>query len=96
MTLNYSDLIDPDLPRRVAVNSGSTIEYSIFSNDNVQPGYGTSVFLGHYEYETHAHNHNKENEEFIRSVFTRLDPLIDLDLSKIRQEKKLISIGLGE
>ena len=61
------------------IDGGELVEFSIFNNYSVTPGYTTEVTIGHYDDIIYARNHDSEQESFIRSVFERLDPLLDLD-----------------
>ena len=55
------------------------VNYSIFSYDSLEEGYGAELIIGGNEVVIYAHNHENPHEIFIRSVFERLDALLDLD-----------------
>ena len=65
---------------RRAINGGELVDYSIFSNPSVAEGYSSTVNIGWDESRTvYAFNHESHHEIFIRSIFDRLDPLLDID-----------------
>ena len=58
---------------------GELVEYSIYDNPLVAEGAATELVIGSQARVVHALNHDDEHRAFIRSVFKRLDPLLDLD-----------------
>ena len=61
------------------IAGGEIVEYSIYDNPSVAEGVATKLAIGSQARVVHAWNHNDEHKSFIRSVFERLDPLLDLD-----------------
>lgn len=61
------------------IAGGEIVEYSIYDNPSVAEGAATELAIGSQARVVHAWNHNDEHKSFIRSVFERLDPLLDLD-----------------
>ena len=61
------------------IAGGELVEYSIYGNPSVAEGAATELAIGSHGRVLHAWNHKDEHERFIRSVFERLDPLLDLD-----------------
>ena len=61
------------------IAGGEIVEYSIYDNPSVAEGVATELAIGSQARVVHAWNHNDEHKSFIRSVFERLDPLLDLD-----------------
>lgn len=61
------------------IAGGEIVEYSIYDNPSVAEGAATELAIGSRARIVHAWNHNDEHKSFIRSVFERLDPLLDLD-----------------
>ena len=71
--LNYEDYLER------GIEGGELVEYSIFSNHSLPEGQGSALIIGWEESTIHAWNHENQHVSFIRSVFERLDPLLDLD-----------------
>ena len=71
--LNYEDHLER------GIEGGTLVEYSIFSNHSLPEGQGSALIIGWEESTIHAWNHENQHVNFIRSVFERLDPLLDLD-----------------
>ena len=63
------------------------VYYNIYNNPNVPEDSGSVITgIGLSKSTIHAHNHRNEHQEFIRSVFNRLDPLLDLDFVETNSE----------
>ena len=61
------------------IGGGELVEYSIYGNELAADSVSTELAIGSYGRVVHAWNHSDEQKRFIRSVFERLDPLLDLD-----------------
>ena len=82
MAINPEILVgshEQDYVRR-AINGAELVDYSIFGNSSLAEGYSSTVKIGWNKMDTiYAHNHDSHHIDFIRSVFDRLDPLLDID-----------------
>ena len=79
MTLTPNDLTGLQEYLERGIEGGEVVEYSIFSNSSIQEGHGSELTIGYQNNIIHAYNHESHHKSFIRSVFERLDPLLDID-----------------
>ena len=61
------------------IAGGEVVGYSIYDNPLVAEGAATELAIGSQARVVQAWNHSDEQRSFIRSIFERLDPLLDLD-----------------
>ena len=79
MTLTPEDLTGLQEYLARGIDGGEIVEYSIFSDKTLPEDQGSEVHIGYDNDLIYAHNHERHHEDFIRSIFERLDPLLDLD-----------------
>lgn len=71
--LDYEDILAR------GIKGGELVEYSIFSNLSPVKGQDTILTIGYNNHIINTFDHDDNHKIFIRSVFERLDPLLDLD-----------------
>ena len=83
MSLSYESLYGWTHHLDAATSEGEDITFSLFEDPT--PGDGTSplVIVGYDESSIYPYSHSQDQALFIRSIFTRLDPLIDLDFTEV-------------
>ena len=86
MTLTPNDLTGLQEYLERGIEGGEIVEYSIFSNSSIQEGHGSELTIGYQNNIIHAYNHESHHKSFIRSIFERLDPLLDIDFHQSPDE----------
>lgn len=71
--LDYEDILAR------GIKGGEIVEYSIFSNPSPAKDEDTTLTIGYNNHTINTFDHNDQHKIFIRSIFERLDPLLDLD-----------------
>ena len=70
---SYSDILAR------GIKGAETVEYSIYSNPSAANGQDKTLTIGYENSTINTYDHDTQHEIFIRSIFERLDPLLDLD-----------------
>ena len=83
MTLSYQSLFGWTNHLDSAIDDGEEITFSLFYDPTPYDGTSPAVNVGWQEDIVYPYSHSEEQAVFVRSVFSRLDPLIDLDFSEV-------------
>jgi hypothetical protein len=83
MTLSYQSLFGWTNHLDSAIDDGEEITFSLFYDPTPYDGTSPAVNVGWQEDIVYPYSHSEEQAIFVRSVFSRLDPLIDLDFSEV-------------
>ena len=70
---SYSDILAR------GIKGAETVEYSIYSNPSAANGQDKILTIGYENSTINTYDHDAQHKIFIRSIFERLDPLLDLD-----------------
>ena len=70
---SYSDILAR------GIKGAETVEYSIYSNPSAANGQDKTLTIGYENSTINTYDHDTQHKIFIRSIFERLDPLLDLD-----------------
>ena len=70
---SYSDILAR------GIKGAETVEYSIYSNPSAANGQDKILTIGYENSTINTYDHDAQHKIFIRSIFDRLDPLLDLD-----------------
>lgn len=83
MSLSYESLYGWTHHLDAATGEGEDITFSLFEDPTPDDGTSPLVIVGYDESSIYPYSHSQEQALFIRSIFTRLDPLIDLDFTEV-------------
>lgn len=61
------------------IKGGEIVEYSLYSNPSAANGQDQTLTIGYENSTINTYDHDTQHKIFIRSIFERLDPLLDLD-----------------
>ena len=70
---SYSDILAR------GIKGAETVEYSIYSNPSAANGQDKTLTIGYENSTINTYDHDAQHKIFIRNIFERLDPLLDLD-----------------
>jgi len=83
MTLNHNELIDIKWLEN-GVSDDQLVRYALYGDANLTSGQYSPIDLGDgWTYSLTGYNHNQEQDEFIQSIFLRLDPLLAIDFQQV-------------